>query len=57
VVELYNPSTNSWTIGPSMPVASNFFTVNVPRDGYVLLAGGDDNGALSPTQLYVPASF
>lgn len=57
VVELDNPSTNSWTIGPTMPVASNYFTVNVLRDGYVLLAGGDDKGALSSTQLYVPAPF
>lgn len=55
VVEIYNPTTNTWTTGPSLPVGTNWPVVATLQCGYVLLAGGDDNGGLAATQLYVPA--
>ena len=56
-VEIYNPTTNTWTTGPSLPVATNWPVVVTLQCGYVLFAGGDDNGGLAATQLYVPAPF
>ncbi len=50
-VELYDASTNTWTVGPSLPAAANRPVVVTLRCGYVLLAGGDNNGAIATTQL------
>ena len=54
-VELYDPRSNTWRAGPSMPVASNAFTATLLRNGNLLVAGGDNFGALASAEMYVPA--
>lgn len=54
--ELYTPSTNSWTLGPPLPlpVAPWSSGATLLKSGNVLIAGGDNDGPLSASEVYLP---
>jgi N-acetylneuraminic acid mutarotase len=53
--ELYNPSTNSWTVGPTMPLAVvPWHSATLLHSGNVLIAGGDNYGGLASCEVYLP---
>jgi hypothetical protein len=54
--ELYTPSTNSWTVGPPLPVPVAPWSsgVTLLKSGNVLIACGDNNGPLSAAEVYLP---
>jgi WD40 repeat protein len=56
--ELYDPGSGSWTTAPNMLVLrsaySSNYTATLLADSTVLVAGGDDNGALASAELYDP---
>jgi N-acetylneuraminic acid mutarotase len=50
--EIYQPSTNAWTLGPNMNTGRAYQTATLLPTGQVLVAGGYDNGALATAELY-----
>jgi len=50
--EIYQPSTNTWTLGPSMNDGRSLQTATVLPDGQVLVAGGYDGTSLATAELY-----
>ena len=51
--EIYQPSTNTWTPGPSMNAERAYQTATLLPDGQVLVAGGDNgSNALASAELY-----
>jgi N-acetylneuraminic acid mutarotase len=56
--ELYDSGSGSWTTAPNMLVLrstySSDYTATLLADSTVLVAGGDDNGALASAELYDP---
>jgi N-acetylneuraminic acid mutarotase len=56
--ERYDPGSGSWTTAPSLLVLrsayNSNYTATLLDDGTVLVAGGDDNGALASAELYDP---
>jgi N-acetylneuraminic acid mutarotase len=52
--EIYQPSTNTWTAGPSMNAERAYQTATLLPNGQVLVAGGTDgsNFALASAELY-----
>ena len=57
-VEIYDPTSNVWTTGPSMASARYSHTATLLNDGRVLVAGGGDlSGApLASVEIYDPVS-
>jgi hypothetical protein len=55
--EIYDPSTNAWTVVGTMAFARTSHTATLLRDGDVLVAGGSDgNGPLATAEIYSPSS-
>ncbi|WP_438039012.1 kelch repeat-containing protein [Sorangium sp. So ce128] len=55
--ELYNPTTNTWTSAPDMPVDRTWHTMTLLGNGKVLVVGGfEDVSALESAALYTPAT-
>lgn len=53
--ELYDPSTNSWSLAASMAVPRANFTATLLPDGRVLVTGGMSHGAIvSSAEIYDP---
>ena len=55
--EIYQPATNTWTLGPSMNQGRVGHTATLLPDGQVLVAGGDAGGpsnAFATAELYNP---
>ena len=55
--ELYNPTTKTWSAGPSMNVSRFSHTATVLNDGRVLVVGGAQRDPLTPynsAELYTP---
>jgi N-acetylneuraminic acid mutarotase len=50
--EIYQPSTNTWTLGPSMNYGRSEQTATLLPDGQVLVVGGYDGGSLATAELY-----
>jgi hypothetical protein len=51
--EIYQPSTNTWTVGPSMNAERAYQTATLLPDGQVLVAGGSNgSNALASAELY-----
>ncbi|MEO0072093.1 MAG: kelch repeat-containing protein [candidate division WOR-3 bacterium] len=48
VVEIYDPVTNTWTTGPSMPVGNHDFGAAVYRDTWIYVCGGGNWSSGSP---------
>jgi hypothetical protein len=57
--QLYDPTTGTWALGPSMAEGREIGVEALLPDGRVLVAGGDDFAGghfLSSAELYVPGS-
>ena len=55
--ELFNPSTDSWTVTGSLNNPRYFHTASVLTDGKVLVTGGyDGNNLLTSVELYDPST-
>ena len=50
--ERYDPGSGSWTTAPNLLEVRSNYTATLLADGTVLVAGGDDNGALASAELY-----
>ena len=50
--EIYQPSTNTWTLGPSMNYGRSEQTATLLANGQVLVAGGYDGSSLATAELY-----
>lgn len=58
VVEVYTPSTNSWSQAADMPTSRTFAGATVSADGRIFVIGGFDftSGALSSNEVYTPTT-
>ncbi len=54
-VEIYDPVTNAWHLGPPMSSERDGASATVLRDGRVLVAGGFGNGMLASSEILDPA--
>ena len=56
--EIYNPSTNSWTIAPPMPQTRIAALTALFSDSSILIAGGrkDDNDPAEAADIYAPGA-
>ncbi len=52
--EIYNPSANTWSAGPSLSYARNQFAAVLMYDGRILVVGGDSTSTHS--EVYNPAT-
>ena len=50
--EIYQPSANTWTLGPNMNTGREQQTATLLPNGQVLVAGGDNSTALATAELY-----
>jgi Kelch motif/Galactose oxidase, central domain len=50
--EIYQPSTNTWTLGPNMNTGRAYQTATLLPNGQVLVAGGYNGGPLATAELY-----
>jgi N-acetylneuraminic acid mutarotase len=56
-VHLYNPQTNSWSLGPSLPSDRKGHTATLAHDGRVVVAGGEsDYGPLKRVDIFDPVT-
>ncbi len=51
--EIYNPSTNSWSAGPSMAYNRGLFAAVLLHDGRILVVGGDN---INNSEVYDPST-
>jgi hypothetical protein len=54
-VEIYDPATNAWHLGPPMSSKRDGPSATVLRDGRVLVAGGFGGGMLATSEIFDPA--
>lgn len=52
-VEIYNPTTNTWSAGPSLTYGRNGHTATLLSDGRVLIDGGNFDAVL-PSEIFTP---
>ncbi|MEI8135597.1 MAG: kelch repeat-containing protein [bacterium] len=55
-VEIFNPATNTWRAGPSMPTARLNLTSCVVNDKIYVIGGNNFNGYLTTLEIFNPAT-
>jgi N-acetylneuraminic acid mutarotase len=57
IVQVYNPYTNTWSIGPSMHTARDFFVAVTAPNGDIYAIGGYNNtGAIGSVEAFNPTT-
>jgi N-acetylneuraminic acid mutarotase len=55
-LEIYNPSTNTWSSGAPMPVATGGMSFVLGSNGYIYMFGGITSTHVSTTYRYTPST-